>query len=75
MARACFDMTEDRPGKDRVGLIGKAFRPDGRGQFRGAPAGELRARLSYYHDIRPHLFYGPHYVPDRVIEALASHDD
>lgn len=72
IARAYFEAMEDRLGRDRVGLIGEAFRPDGYGRFRAATASELRAQLRHYHDIRLYLFDGPHYIPDHVVDALAA---
>lgn len=64
-----------RLGRHRVGLIAEAFRPADNGQFRGATADELRARLRHYHDVRLYLFDGPHYVADDVVVALAEEDD
>lgn len=74
-ARAYFDSMEARLGRHRVGMIAEAFRPGANGRFRGATAGELRAQLDHYHDIRIYLFDGPHYVPDDVVDALVQEYD
>ncbi len=73
VARAYFDTMEQRLGRERVGLIAEAFRPDGNGRFRSATASELRAQLGHYQDARLYLFDGPHYLSDAVVEQLVQH--
>ena len=75
VARAYFDVMEQRLGRERVGMIGEAFRPDGNGRFRSATASELRAQLGHYSDVRLYLFDGPHYLSDAVVEQLVQHRD
>ena len=70
VARAYVDAMEQRLGRERVGLIGEAFRPNGNGGFRSATASELRAQLGHYHDVRLYLFDGPHYVSDMIVDQL-----
>lgn len=70
-ARRYADELSMRLGKDRVAIEVEAFRTEA-GKFRPATAAELRRQLPAFAGYRLYLFDGPHYVPERVIDALVG---
>jgi hypothetical protein len=71
VAREYADALAARLGKARVRIIAEAFRAE-RGGLRPATAAELKQQLALYQGFPLYLFDGPHYVSDRLVDALLS---
>lgn len=72
VAREYVDTLVGRLGPERVRVIVEAFRPAPGGGFRAATAAELGPQIAAYPGHMLYLFDGPHYVSDRLVDALSE---
>lgn len=73
-ARGYVEALTARLGAERVAMIAEAFRVEA-GKMRPATAAELKPQLAAYRGLRIYIFDGPHYLPARVVDELASSRD